>query len=73
MTISYLPLEKWRKNWQVNGSHIVCRHCRIVWDLQEAKRPFTHAHDCEGRRAAPQYPLRELHRIREELAQAGLR
>lgn len=73
MIISYLPLEKWRKDWRVNGKQIVCRHCKTVWDLAQARRPFAHAHDCQARRETPQYPLQDLRRIRDELTQAGLR
>ncbi|WP_213881019.1 hypothetical protein [Pseudomonas sp. dw_358] len=72
MIISYLPLEKWRKNWHVNGTHIVCRHCHMVWDLANAKRPFTHAHDCKAKRDATPYPLRDLRQISEALHQTGL-
>ncbi|WP_213881033.1 hypothetical protein [Pseudomonas sp. dw_358] len=73
MTISYLPLEQWRKNWRVSGNRIVCRHCRTALEVTNAKRPFAHAQNCKCRDSTPEFPLQELQRIRDELDQSGLR
>jgi hypothetical protein len=67
--VPYLPLERWNRLWELVGTQIQCKTCRV---LQKGSYAFVHGLQCSARTADAQYPLRELHKILMDQMQHGL-
>ncbi|VVN23535.1 hypothetical protein [Pseudomonas fluorescens] len=71
MSVTYLPLEAWNKQWQIDGSRVRCRWCGKGQDLTEAGA-FHHALGCKDWGRQAQYPGRELSSLLQQTIQVGL-
>lgn len=71
MSVTYLPLKAWNKQWILEGPRLQCRRCGASQDLTDGSA-FSHKLGCPlwGRQA--QYPCAELAEILKQKIQAGL-
>lgn len=72
MDITYLPLERWNRKWNMNGLNLCCRTCNATQDQAHATRPFVHDPQCQIRSSDDEYPLRELYLILRAQISGGL-
>lgn len=65
MSVLYLPLEAWKKNWITEGSKVRCKACGASQGQQDLEA-FLHVLGCHSWGRTAEYPYRELKVILEQ-------
>lgn len=71
MSVTYLPLRAWNRQWILEGPRLRCRRCGASQDLTDMSA-FNHTLGCPRWGLQAQYPCSELAEILKKKIQAGL-